>query len=209
MSLRVFWNRLVRKSQWMQSLGVGGQKLPGRQLRKLTTQSVNDSCAAIAKAAQIIPGTADRAVRSDCLNNLQSLTERLTALLPFAASKEAARIRAALQIALDAKNAPSIPLLKIPSCPGITFYTVYIPTLDGRFYYLSDTDYPTGEIVRIPFGYEDKEIFGIVEKSQRFAYDKTPLPMWKMKYILGKAPKVIVDEYHRQKRYAEKTLDLE
>lgn len=209
MSLNVFWNRLFRKSQWMQSLGVRGQKLRRRQLRKMTTQSVNDGCAAITKAAQVIPVTTDRTVRSGCLSKLQSLTEQLTALLPFAASKEAARIRAALQIALEAKNTPPIPPPEILSGPGITFYTVYIPTLDGRFYYLSDTDYPAGEIVRIPFGYEDKEIFGIVEKSQRFAFDKTPLPMWKMKYILGKAPKVIADAYHRQQRYAEKTLDLE
>ena len=87
-----------------------------------------------------------------------------------------------------------------PISPGITFYTVYIPTLDGRFDYLAVEAYAPGDIVIIPFGPEDREIFGIVEKLQVYSYLKTPLPMWKMKYILGKAPQAIVEEYHRLKK---------
>lgn len=87
-----------------------------------------------------------------------------------------------------------------PISPGITFYTVYIPTLDGRFDYLAVEAYAPGDIVTIPFGPEDREIFGIVEKLQVYAYTKTPLPMWKMKYILGKAPQAIAEEYHRLKK---------
>ena len=83
------------------------------------------------------------------------------------------------------------------AAPGITFFTVYIPTLDGRFDYLGTEDYAPGEIVSIPFGPEDREIFGIVEKQQRYPVDKLPLPLWKMKYILGKAPEAIVKEYGR------------
>ena len=83
------------------------------------------------------------------------------------------------------------------AAPGITFFTVYIPTLDGRFEYLGTEDYASGEIVIIPFGPEDREIFGIVEKQQRYPVDKLPLPLWKMKYILGKAPEAIVKEYGR------------
>ena len=80
---------------------------------------------------------------------------------------------------------------------GIPLFTVYIPTLDGRFKYLGTEDYASGEIVIIPFGPEDREIFGIVEKQQRYPVDKLPLPLWKMKYILGKAPEAIVKEYGR------------
>ena len=83
---------------------------------------------------------------------------------------------------------------------GITFYTVYIPTLDGRFDYLSTTDYPPGEIVVIPFGPEDREILGIVEASRFYPYGKQPLPLWKMKYILDIAPEPIAAEYRRLKK---------
>lgn len=79
----------------------------------------------------------------------------------------------------------------------LPFYTVYIPTLDGRFFYLSDTPYSSGDIVRIPFGPEDREIFGIVEEVRRYPIHRTPLPLWKMKYILGKAPRQIADTYRR------------
>ena len=82
---------------------------------------------------------------------------------------------------------------------GILVYTVYIPTLDGRFDYLGIEAYSPGEIVLIPFGAEDRELAGIVEKQQRYPVDKLPLPLWKMKYILGKAPEAIVKEYLRQK----------
>lgn len=208
MSLRVFLNRLLHKAQWLQSLGISGEKIGRRQLRNMTIQFVKDGCSEMTENAELILNTNDSAVRSGCLSKLKALTERLTALLPFAASKEAVMIQTALQRAQEAKHAPPIAAPETGRS-GITFYTVYIPTLDGRFYYLSDTDYPAGEIVRIPFGYEDKEIFGIVEASQRFPYDRTPLPMWKMKYILGKAPKPIAEEYRRQRAIVEKGLDFE
>ena len=82
---------------------------------------------------------------------------------------------------------------------GIPLFTVYIPTLDGRFDYLSAVDFSPGDIVVIPFGAEDREICGIVEKRQRYPVDKLPLPLWKMKYILEKAPEAVVKEYLRQK----------
>ena len=85
----------------------------------------------------------------------------------------------------------------------LPFYTVYIPTLDGRFYYLSDTPYSPGDIVRIPFGPEDREIFGIVEEVRRYPIHRTPLPLWKMKYILGKAPWQIADTYRRLRQQQE------
>lgn len=78
-------------------------------------------------------------------------------------------------------------------------YTVYIPTLDGRFDYLGTGDYSPDDIVVIPFGAENRKICGIVEKRQRYPVDKLPLPLWKMKYILGKAPEPVVKEYLRQK----------
>lgn len=82
---------------------------------------------------------------------------------------------------------------------GILVYTVYIPTLDGRFDYLGAEDYRPDDIVVIPFGAEDREICGIVEKRQRYPVDKLPLPLWKMKYILDKAPEAVVQEYLHQK----------
>ena len=97
----------------------------------------------------------------------------------------------------DAEAQPA-PLPPAPAV-GVTFYTVYIPTLDGRFDYLSTTDYPPGEIVIIPFGPEDREILGIVEGAQFYPYGKMPLPLWKMKYILDKAPEPITEEYRRLK----------
>lgn len=208
MSLRVFLNRLLHKAQWMQSLGISGEKVGRRQLRSMTIRFVKDGCAAMMENVNTILNTNDSAIRSDRLRQLKILTERLTALLPFAASQEAVMIQTALQKAQEASHAPPI---AVPDTGGmgITFYTVYIPTLDGRFYYLSDTDYPAGEIVRIPFGYEDKEIFGIVEGSRCFPYGKTPLPMWKMKYILGKAPEPIAEEYRRQRAIVKKGLDFE
>lgn len=112
----------------------------------------------------------------------------------------------------EAANPPKAPTPTGPCSPkdavpprspdppvGLTFYTVYIPTLDGRFYYLSTTDYPAGEIVVVPFGPEDREIPGIVEGAQFFPYGKTPLPLWKMKYILDKAPEPIAEIYRMQK----------
>ena len=92
------------------------------------------------------------------------------------------------------------PNKSVPTLQRITFYTVYIPTLDGRFEYLGVEAYAPGDIVTIPFGREDRAIFGIIEKSQHYAYGETPLPMWKMKYILGYAPEQIAEEYRRLKR---------
>lgn len=76
---------------------------------------------------------------------------------------------------------------------GFLLYTVYIPTLDGRFDYLGVGEYAPGDVVFIPFGAEDRQICGIVEKRQRYPVDKLPLPLWKMKYILGKAPEAGAD----------------
>ena len=205
MSLRTFFNRLLRKAQWMRCLGISGQKISRRQLRRMTVRFAEDGCAAMAENVRMILNTNDSSIRSHCLRQVKALTDCLTALLPFAASEQAVMIQAALQRGQEASHVPPI------SAPetgrrGITFYTVYIPTLDGRFYYLSDTAYPAGEIVRVPFGYEDKEIFGIVETSQCFPYDKTPLPMWKMKYILEKAPEPIAEEYRRQRAIRDNEL---
>ena len=50
----------------------------------------------------------------------------------------------------------------------------------------------------IPFGPEDRETLGIVEKAVFYPYGKLPLPLWKMKYILDKAPEAIAAEYRRQ-----------
>ena len=76
---------------------------------------------------------------------------------------------------------------------GFLLYTVHIPTLDGRFDYLGVGEYAPGDVVFIPFGGEDRQICGIVEKRQRYPVDKLPLPLWKMKYILGKAPEAGAD----------------
>ena len=206
MSLRVFLNRLLWKAQWMRSLGINGQKISRRKLRSLTISFVRDGCAAVTEHVNAILNPNASANRSHRLRQVKLLTERLTALLPFAASKEAAMIQTALQSAQQANHAPPIVVPETGSS-GITFYTVSIPTLDGRFYYLSDTDYPVGEIVRVPFGHEDREIFGIVEAFQCFPYDKAPLPMWKMKYILGIAPRPIAEEYRHQRAIREKELD--
>ena len=99
----------------------------------------------------------------------------------------------------ESHHRPAAPGLQ-PEAVGLTFYTVYIPTLDGRFDYLSTTDYPPGEVVIIPFGPEDREILGIVEGTQFYPYGKMPLPLWKMKYILDKAPEPIKEEYRRLKK---------
>lgn len=112
---------------------------------------------------------------------------------------------------LFSKKTPLPPQPQHPSAiaqqkvPGtfLTFYTVFIPSLEGRFYYLSNEAYSPGEIVRIPFGYQDREYFGIVEQSQLFPYDKTPIPLWKMKYILGKAPEAVSEAYHHHKNLNE------
>ena len=97
------------------------------------------------------------------------------------------------------KPEPPVPEIKSPppqeAAGGILVYTVYIPSLDGRFDYLAVEPYSPGEIVTIPFGGEDREIFGIVKERQRYPLDKLPLPLWKMKYILGKAPEAVAEAY--------------
>ena len=202
MGLRVFLNRLLRKSQWLQALGIRSGSVSRRQLRKMTIQAVAAGSIAIKEAAHSARNSSDHAA---CLSKLQLQTERLTALLPFSGPREAAMIQNALEIAQEAKRTPQIAPRETGDGTWITFYTVYIPTMDGRFFYLSNTDYPPGAIVRIPFGSQDREIFGIVEKSQCFPYEKAPFPLWKMKYILAEAPKAIADTYH----YAENLLDLQ
>lgn len=198
MGLRVFFRRLFQKREWARALGIR-QNRPGRkQLRAATVQAVERGCGELEDAAQIMGNAADWAARSRALERLQAPLDRLTGLLPYATEEQAARIREALDTARKAKSAPP-PVIQ-ERRGEITFYTVYIPTLDGRFYYLSNTEYPPGEIVRIPFGYADREILGIVREINRFPYNKTPLPMWKMKYILGKAPQPIAEEYRRLTR---------
>lgn len=188
-------NRLFRKRQWEDALGCG-QQAHFDTLRQLTVQRINEEHQAVIRIAEAIRAGGGTVQAQTVLPQLQGFIDRLSPLLPFTSPGQRRKIEDAIRTADYVRSLLPAPKEGTPT--QMTYYSVYIPTLKGAFYYLGSQVYTIGDIVSIPFGRENNIIFGIVEGILCDDYWKLPIPLWKMKYIEGNAPQAVVDEYRQQ-----------
>lgn len=188
-------NRLFRKRQWEDTLGCG-QQVHFDTLRQLTVQRINEEHQTVIRITEEVRAGTSTAQAPMLLSQLQGCVDRLNPLLPFASPGQRRKIEDAVRTADYVCSLLPVPKEGTPT--QMTYYSVYIPTLKGAFYYLGSQVYAIGDIVSIPFGRENNIIFGIVEGILCDEYWKLPIPLWKMKYIEGKAPQAVVDEYRRR-----------
>lgn len=188
-------NRLFRKRQWEDALDCG-QRVRYDALRQLTVQRINEEHQTVIRIAEEVRAGTSTAQAPMLLSQLKGCVDRLNPLLPFASPGQQRKIEDTVRTADYARSLLPAPKEGTPT--QITYYSVYIPTLKGAFYYLGSQVYTIGDIVSIPFGRENNIIFGIVDDILCDEYWKLPIPLWKMKYIEGNAPQAVVDEYRQQ-----------
>lgn len=195
--LGYLFNRTFHRREWREKLKTVANNTRLNVLSKMTAQTI------LKRYSEIIEGTAAiRAERSadDCAAKLAYMEYGmydLQSLLPFADLKQQAMIT-------DAERTIQYARSLVPLTPAkrketeMTYYSVYIPSLDGCFYYLGTQEFHPEDIVLIPFGGENRMIYGIVKQVLNQDYWKMPIPMWKMKYIDSKAPEAVIAEYWQQ-----------
>lgn len=165
-------------------------------LHQLTAQRIYMEHQNVIRITEEIKAGVSAAQAPMLLSQLQMCIDQLTPLLPFASPGQRRKIEDAVRTADYVRSLLPAPKEGTPT--QMTYYSVYIPTLRGAFYYLGSQVYTIGDIVSIPFGRENNIIFGIVDGILCDDYWKLPIPLWKMKYIEGNAPQAIVDEYRQQ-----------
>lgn len=182
------------KHAWSNALNLEDGDHSRKQLRRMTDERITKAYAAIVSCAETIrdnPSSHKAAIR---MEEIQLHLSCLRRLLIYASYRGKSQIADAERTA-----AYAVSLLPNPQGDGIsqeiTYYRVYIPTLDGNFFYLGLKEYAPGDIVVIPFGGENRIIYGIIREKFRREYWKMPLPLWKMKYIASNAPQEICAEY--------------
>lgn len=197
MHFRYLYNRLFHKAAWQNALNRCNETLRYKTLCTLSAQIIFDHYAAIIKCTGEIRKGCTFDLCAAHLREIDSRMEQLRALLPYANNAQQTAIA-------DAERTMQFAQSIVPSAPKerpateIVYYSVFIPSMNGHFYYLAMQDFQPGDIVVIPFGAEDTLICGIVKEVFRRDYWKMPLPLWKMKYIDSMAPAEIADEYRRQ-----------
>lgn len=192
MKFAFLFNRLFHKKAWINALDLETAK--GCSLRQLTAQQVFQQHLAIINAAEEARAGIPAEQVGGKLFQVRTSMDKLNALLPFADPRQRRKISDAARTA-DYVQSLLIPAAQSDHPAQVTYYGVYIPTLNGRFYYLGTQAYQEGDIVSIPFGREDTMIFGIVNEILCDDYWKMPIPLWKMKYIHSKAPQNVTDTY--------------
>lgn len=197
MHFRYLYNRFFHKAAWRNALNRCDGTLSYKALCTLSAQVIFDHYAAIIKCTGEIRRGCTTDICAAHLSEIDSRMEQLRALLPYANNPQQATIADAERTMQFARSiAPPAP--KKRTATEIVYYSVFIPTMNGHFYYLAMQDFRPGDIVVIPFGAENVLIYGIVKEVFCKDYWKMPLPLWKMKYIDSMAPKEIADEYRKQ-----------
>ncbi len=196
MKFEYLYNRLLRREAWKAALQAEKNPTQLRALRAQTAQAIFFHYESIIQRTGEIRKAPVSDASLDCLLEIDSRIEQLRQLLPYANRGQQRLIADAECTAAFARSlVPSLPAGK--KATEVTYYSVFIPTLNGHFYYLGIQKYQTGDVVAIPFGGENKMIYGVVKEVFCQDYWKMPLPLWKMKYIDSKAPQAIAEEYRR------------
>ena len=196
MCFQYLCRRLFHRAEWQQALKCEQGRMGLYALNHLTAQRIYREHQNVIRITEKIKAGSSTAQTPMLLSQLQMCTSQLTSLSPFASPSQRLKIEDAVRTADYARSLLPAPKEETPT--QMTYYSVYIPTLQGAFYYLGSQVYAVGDIVSIPFGRENNIIFGIVEGIVCDEYWKLPIPLWKMKYIEGKAPQAVADEYRRQ-----------
>lgn len=195
--------RLLRRGEWIRALGQEKKSSGFLALCKTTSQMISQGYAAIAARTEAIRAESCPESAQTALAEIASWEQKLASLLPFSTTKQGKAIADAQKCAGYARSL--VPETKETGQAEIHYYAVYIPSLDGRFYYLANEAYRVGDVVTIPFGRENALIYGTVQEVLCTDYWKMPLPLWKMKYIDSKAPQAVAEEYRHQLENAKLT----
>ena len=196
MCFQYLCRRLFHRAEWQQALKCEQGRMGLHALNHLTAQRIYREHQNVIRITEKIKAGSSAAQAPMLLSQLQMCSSQLTPLSPFASPSQRLKIEDAVRTADYARSLLPVPKEETPT--QMTYYSVYIPTLQGAFYYLGSQVYAVGDIVSIPFGRENNIIFGIVEGIVCDEYWKLPIPLWKMKYIEGKAPQAVADEYRCQ-----------
>lgn len=184
----------ARKYPWALTLNLEAGRYSRKQLRRLTDQRIVESYVAIVSCTERIHDAPASPKAIASMREMQLHLATLRSLAPYATR------RGKQQIA-DGERTAAYASGLVPNqqgegnSPEVTYYRVYIPTLDGHFYYLGLEEYAPGDLVAIPFGGENKIIYGIIQERFHQEYWKMPIPLWKMKYIASPAPEQVKREY--------------
>lgn len=183
-----------RKHAWAKALNLEPGVYSRRQLRRATDERITKAYVAIVSWAEQIHDTpaSPKSVRG--LGEIGLYLDTLKSLAPYASRRGKGQIADGERTAAYASRLVPNPHGEGTS-PEVTYYRVYIPSLDGHFYYLGLEEFTSGDLVAIPFGGENRIIYGIIREKIRRAYWEMPLPLWKMKYIASLAPDQVKREY--------------
>lgn len=196
MRLGYLLNRIFRQERWAEELQFDFHKVGLRKLQETTAQVVFRNYTAMIEDASAIRSGCTQEDWSRRLAHMDGCMGVLQGLLPFSTIQQQGLIADAERTRLYARSiAPAAPAERRST--ELTYYSVLIPTLNGEFHYLSTQEYQPEDIVCIPFGVENRMIYGIVKEIFTQDYWEMPLPLWKMKYIDSKAPEAIAEEYRR------------
>ncbi len=190
----MLYRYFARKEPWRLALNLESGAYSRRQLRQLTDQRITQCYVAIVSCAEGIHDAPTSAKSVAILGEMRLHLATLRTLAPYASGRGKRQIADGERTGAYASSLVPEPWGEGNS-PEVTYYRVYIPSLDGHFYYLGLEEFATGDLVAIPFGGENKIIYGIIREKFRQEYWKMPLPLWKMKYIASHAPEQVKREY--------------
>ena len=197
MKFDYLFNRLFHREAWKAALSPAKDGTRFGSLSRQTAQVIFFHYEAVIQHTGSLRHAPATGAGFDELYEINSRMEQLRQLLPFANLHQQGIITDAERTAAFARSLVP-PLPDRTEATKMTYYSVFIPTLGGHFYYLGAAEYQPDDIVSIPFGGENKMIYGIVTEVFHQNYWEIPLPLWKMKYIDSKAPQAVADEYHQK-----------
>lgn len=190
------FNRLFHRETWKTALSPAKDSTRFQALCEQTAQIIFLHYESIIQHTGSLRHDPTAAACFGHLHEINSRVAQLRQLLPYANLHQQ-------RLIADAERTSAFANSLVPTLPNrteatkMTYYSVFIPTLGGHFYYLGAAEYQANDVVSIPFGGENKMIYGIVTEVYCRNYWEMPIPLWKMKYIDSKAPQAIADEYRQ------------
>ena len=178
MRLGYLLNRIFQQERWAEELQLDFHEVGLRKLWETTAQVIFRNYTAMIEDASAIRSGCTQEDWRQRLAHMDGCMGILQGLLPFSTIQQQGLIADAERTLLYARSIP-------PAAPAerksteLTYYSVLIPTLNGEFHYLSTQEYQPEDIVRIPFGVENRMIYGIVKEISTRTTGKCRFPFGK------------------------------
>lgn len=197
MTVELFFYQLLHKREWQRALDlpVKTRNKPLSLLRELTHLRLDTAAEAQIRWIQQYREESISTKQEEIWHLIFHQLQDLSKLEPFLEEDQTTFVHQLWDTAMELKNRKSNSVTPPPENYDVIYYSVKIPSLKSSFYYMSNTPFVPGDIVEIPFGKEESNIYGIVESVNYYTFRTAPLPLWKMKYIYGFAPPEIVSKY--------------